>query len=419
MRSIRYSRDVDVIPCGLDAMEPGPALAAILSSIDVDEVSGCDRIVVLRAHQRMASHYQAHVYADMSSVVDAMADEGDDEQWAAESAAAEIRGALRLTRRAADLELALALDMRRRLPDVHAGLVAGTIDVRRARVIAGGTAHLPDAAAAAVATQALADAPRLTTGQLAALIRRLAVANDPEDARNRFELAVEQRRLVTEADASGTAHLLGLDLPPDRVSAVRARINRLARQLKTKDEARSMDQLRADVFLDLLAGKAIAGGARDGGVEIRVDLETLAGLSEQPGEVAGCGPVIADIARRVADQQHDVQWRYTVTDPRSGMPLACGNVRRRPTASQRRQVEALYPTCVFPGCRMPARGCDLDHRIPWAEGGSTTVESLGPLCRHDHVIRHGAGWRYRRLPNGDHEWTTRFGHTYTTSGLPP
>ncbi len=400
-------------------MEPGPALAAILASIDVDEISGYDRIVVLRAHQRMASHYQAHIYADMSSVVDAMADEGDDEPWAAASAAAEIRVALRLTRRAADSEVALALDLHRRLPEVHAGLVAGVIDVRRAKIIAGATAHVSDAAAAAVAAQALADAPRLTTGQLAALIRRLAVAVDPEDARNRFELAVEQRRLVTEADASGTAHLLGLDLPPDRVSAARARIDRLARQLKTKDEARSMDQLRADVFLDLLAGKAVGEGARVGGVEIRVDLETLAGLSEHPGELAGYGPVIADIARRVADQQHHARWRYTVTDPDSGMPVATGITRRRPTASQRRHVEALHPTCVFPGCRMPARGCDLDHRIPWAEGGPTTVDSLGPLCRHDHVVRHAARWRYRRLPNGDHVWTTRLGHTYTTSGLPP
>ena len=71
---------------------------------------------------------------------------------------------------------------------------------------------------------------------------------------------------------------------------------------------------------------------------------------------------------------------------------------------------------------MPARDCDLDHRIPWAEGGTTRIEDLGPLCRHDHGIRHAAGWTYKILPNGEIEWASRLGHIYRTggsSGLPP
>ena len=100
------------------------------------------------------------------------------------------------------------------------------------------------------------------------------------------------------------------------------------------------------------------------------------------------------------------------------MPLHVGTTKRRPTASMRRTVEATYRTCIFPGCRMPARGCDLDHRIPWAEGGHTSTECLAPLCRHDHCIRH-RGWTYRQLLNGDHLWTSPLNHTYTTSGTPP
>ncbi len=52
------------IPGNLDVLEPGPVLAGFLASIDVSEVSGLDQIVVLRAHRRMVSHYQANVYRD-------------------------------------------------------------------------------------------------------------------------------------------------------------------------------------------------------------------------------------------------------------------------------------------------------------------------------------------------------------------
>jgi hypothetical protein len=64
------SNQVEGIPRGLDTMEPGPELTAWMSAIEVDTLSGYDRVVVLRAHQRLVSHYTAHVYADMSALAD-------------------------------------------------------------------------------------------------------------------------------------------------------------------------------------------------------------------------------------------------------------------------------------------------------------------------------------------------------------
>lgn len=218
---------------------------------------------------------------------------------------------------------------------------------------------------------------------------------------------------------TGTANLLGTDLPPDRVTAATRRINRIARSLRGSGETRTMDQLRADIYLDLLCGSAYGVGGR-GVIDIRVDLETLVELNERPDDLAGYGPVIADIARNVAKHGADGEWRYTVTEPTTGQAILTDITTRRPTAAQRRAVGTRNPTCVFPGCRMPATDCDLDHRIPWSVGGPTTVDLLSPLCRHDHItIRHNAGWTYKRLPNGDHRWTSRLGHTYTTSGTPP
>ncbi len=158
---------------------------------------------------------------------------------------------------------------------------------------------------------------------------------------------------------------------------------------------------------------------RRGTVDIHVDLTTLTRLTDDPGELAGYGPVIADIARQVAENQPGAEWRWTLTDSDSGMTVDNGVTRRRPTHLQRRHIEARHPHCVFPGCRIPAAECDLDHRQPWAHGGPTTTDNLAPLCRHHHQTRHHSNWTHQPLPNGDHQWTSQLGHTYTTSGLPP
>jgi hypothetical protein len=241
--------------------------------------------------------------------------------------------------------------------------------------------------------------------------------SNPDDAKKRLRQGLEDRRIFAQANPDGTADLLGLQLAPHRVSSVNRRINGIALQLNKTDESRAMDQIRADVFIDLLLGDTGESG-RHGGVEISVDLKTLAELSESPGDLAGYGPVIADIARQVAEEQRDTQWRTRVLDE-NGQVIHAGITRRRPDARLKREILANYPTCTFPGCRMPATECDIDHRDPWSEGGHTSFENNGPLCRHDHVGRHQAGWEYIRLPDGRHQWTSPLGHTYTTGGRPP
>ena len=416
-----FDNEHEIIPMDLDQMEPGPYLAAILSSTDLDQLSGHDRVVALRASQRMASHYQAQTLQAMASISDLMHDLDDDFELAHRSAATEIRAALTLTRRAAETELDLAIDTRQRLPQVWEALSRGDIDVRRAHVIVSTTCHLDEDVARGLADRIVARAPMLTTGQLRAAIAKLCLEADPEDAERVYEEAVEDRRMVLEANPTGTADLRGTDLPPDRAVAISRRINRLARRLKAKGETRSMDQLRADVFLDLLEGSLVgaAGDTARGVVDIQVDLETLMNLSDSAGDLAGYGPVVADIARQVTERQRHSSWQFTVTDPDSGQPIHTGTTRRRPAAGQRRYVEARNRTCIFPGCRMPAVDSDLDHRIPWSEGGATETCNLAPLCRHDHCNRHHCGWGYEPLANGDYRWISRLGRTYTTSGMPP
>jgi hypothetical protein len=410
----------EVTPGGLDTMAPGPVLAALLSGLDVAELSGHDRVVVLKAHQRMASHYTAEVYRDMVAVttaVENVVELYDSPAGTPDVAAAEIRAALCLTRRAAEGELSFALDLKERLPKVWNALAAGHIDLRRTRVIVSGTSHLPEPVAREVSDRILDQAGGLTTGQLAAHIRKQCIQTNPDDAQDRYDKATDQRRVVTYPTPDGTTTLYGSDLPPDRAAAAMARINRIARSLRNNAETRTMDQLRADVLLDLLEGTATAHGTARGMVDIHVDLDTLAELADSPAELAGYGPVIADIARQISHRQQSSEWRFTITDPDNSQILHTGTTRRRPTTAQQRQVHARYQSCVFPGCRMPATSCDLDHRTPWAEGGTTTIDQLAPCCRHDHTIRH-TGWAYTRLKNGDHRWTSPLGHTYATRSPP-
>jgi hypothetical protein len=410
------------LPEGFEDLRPGPELAALVWSLDRKKLSPADRVRLLQAHQKLVSHFQARAYADMAAIWEfeegpnSSGDVADDFRFAVQ----EIRAALRLSRRAAEVELSNAIDYWHRLPRVGDELSLGWIDIRRARVIAQETGHLPEGTARNVVEQTVWEARRLTTGQLGAFLRRYIVKDDPESAQLRYEESLAERRLAVEAEPEGTASVFGLHLSPDRVEAAMAFINDLATSLRGEGDMRSLDQIRADVFLDLLAGHPLDSTSnRRGSVDLLVDLATLAGLSEAPGELGGYGPIIADISRRVAEAQELAEWRYRVTDPENGTVVAEGTTRRRPSRKLRRTVEGRDPRCVFPGCRVPARRCDFDHTRPWAIAKETSAENGAPICEGDHVVRHDAGWNYQRMSDGDYLWTSPFGLQYTTSGRPP
>jgi hypothetical protein len=374
--------------------------------------------VVERLRDRAGSLARAHAefLAAVWDVVAAVSDGDEVDEFAAD----EVRAALSLTRRAADALVDLAWQVRVRLPAVWHALRAGDIDVPRARVIVDGVTHLDDATARLAVEEILKGAGERTTGQLRARLRRLVIEIDPAGESERYRQGVEGRRVIVDANTDGTANLCGWDLPADRALSAMAHVDRLARAAGTAGDDRTIDQRRVDVFLDLLEGRAVDDGrvVRHGGVDIRVGLETLVGRSEEPGEIPGWGPVIADVARRVADANTSGRWRYSVVGDDNHV-LATGVTRRRPLADQRRHVESQDPTCVFPGCRMPASQSDLDHTRSWAAGGATVTDNLAPLCRHDHRLKHEGGWQLSRGPAGTHIWTSRLGRTYETRPQAP
>jgi hypothetical protein len=342
------------LPDGLSGLAPGAELGSVLAAIDRSQISGFEQVVVLQTWSRQVAHAQAELYASMTAVAEAearLAGRDGDVIDDFELASSEIRAALTWTRRAAESHLDLALCLVEKYPQVWSALHRGTIDLPRARVIINQTCHLDRDTSRAVAHAALELAGRQTTGQLRARIQRLVIAVDPGSARRRYEQSLEERRITAEPTSSGTANLFGLDLPAADTSAAMRRINRLARAAKAANDPRTMDQVRADVFLDLLNGRD--AGQRRGEravVELRVDLTTLAGLDDNPAEIPGWGPVIADVARQVAREQ-DAEWRRSQT-PRPGRSSTSG-----PPVADRPVVNNATWNPAIPLASSPVAGC--------------------------------------------------------------
>ncbi|MDX1468534.1 MAG: DUF222 domain-containing protein [Acidimicrobiia bacterium] len=414
------------VPGNLESIASGPFLAAILASIDRSRLNGHDAVRVLEADARMESYFASLKYESMAEVAfsPASGPQADVARGpeALEFASEEVGSVLHLTRRAADSELGFALSLRSALSRVAEALREGRIDVRRAKVFERELVGADAATAELVCDRVLDAASELTTGQLRARVQRLVMEAEPEAAEDRYQAGLCERALLDEANPDGTANLKGVSLPPDRVRAIRRKVNRLARKAKDAGDDRTMDQLRADIFLDLLQGKIAKpskGSPRldRGSVHLTASLETLARLAETPGELDGYGPVLADITRQVAQEQTAAEWTFSVSDDQ-GHLVHVGTTSKRPSKRVERRVRASYPTCVYPGCRMPSVDCDLDHRRPRSEGGATCPCNLAPLCRRHHRAKHEGGWRLEWTAVG-HLWTSPLGHTYATPHHPP
>lgn len=408
-------------PADLDTIPPGLLLAVVLSSLDRDRLSGFERVELLKARSRLISHLQAELYADIHAVSQAVSElDRFEHRDGFYITASEVQAALTLTRRAGEVHTDLAFQLRERLPGVWRALHDGLIDLAKARVLSDQTCHLPRQLAQQVTEAALERAPDQTTGQLRARIQRLIISIDPAAAKDRYEEKLKERRVIAEMTDAGTANLHGLDLPPADANAAMRRINRLARGLKANGDKRPIDQIRADILLDLLTGSSQDQnqGADRGVIDVRVEMTTLAGIDDHPGEIPGFGPVIADVARQIVDEQPDSEWRITTTDD-TGHPVGVVTTKRRPTTAQKRIVETRNPTCVYPGCRFDSAQCDLNHEIPWAQTHRTTTRELGPLCRHHHNNHHHRGWKQEQIRPGVYRWTSPLGHTYIVEPDPP
>jgi hypothetical protein len=190
-----------------------------------------------------------------------------------------------------------------------------------------------------------------------------------------------------------------------------------------------------------------------GSVNLTVPLATWLGLSGQPGEAAGHGPLDAATSRDLASRIVG-QWCLTVTgsdgraighgcaragpgppgyggDPRqwlAGVKIrwleteSCGHAREtrayQPSPALRHLIKTRDRTCCFPGCRRAARWCDDDHTVPFDQGGRTCECNLAPLCRRHHAAKQAQGWHLEQPRPGTFIWTLPGGRTKTVTPRP-
>ncbi|MDT3315789.1 DUF222 domain-containing protein [Microbacterium sp. KSW4-11] len=191
-------------------------------------------------------------------------------------------------------------------------------------------------------------------------------------------------------------------------------------------DQRSTDQVRADVFADLLlAGTpalddthdTTAGplGAIRARVQVLVPAATLTGQDDGPCDLAGRSPIDPATARTLAGGTHI--WERLFHDPTTGVTVSTDSYRV--PSGMRRFLQARDQHCRFPGCRIAAIRCEVDHTHDHALGGRTELTNLAHLCQRHHSMKQFTAWRVRQLGGGVLEWTSPLGRTYREDAPTP
>jgi hypothetical protein len=162
--------------------------------------------------------------------------------------------ALRLTEADANDMVMTARSLNNRLPRTRMLMDAGELDFARATKVAKATAWLSDSAAGTADAALMKRLKGKDIEQVRDAARNAAKNADPVGAIRRTAQRRFDRKLTLTRHNAATAKLAINGAPADRAAAAYTRIDQAAAKLKTDGEPRTLDQLRADLTLDLLLG---------------------------------------------------------------------------------------------------------------------------------------------------------------------
>lgn len=351
---------------------------------------------------------------------------------AVRSAAADVGARVQLTDNQVRNRAHTATVLAQRCPQVRAGFLAGEISEQNAAITAELAASLPgddpevwtrfdDAVAESAATS--------VPGKFRLRARAARERAHRESLTARHARAAADRRVDVRPELDGMA-FIGALVPAERARSIDSDLDQRARHLGSLEgETRTVAQIRADVFTDLLLGADSGGGtsvrghsttgssSNDGGrkplitatVRITIPALTVLGHGDEPATLDGYGPIPLDVAKELAAGAPS--WIRVLTHPVTSTIVDVDRRAYKVPADIRRMLHTLHPTCVFPGCSRPADDCDYDHRRRWKDGGGTSVVNGQPLDGRHHPIKDETLWRSERDPvSGRIAWTSPSGY---------
>jgi hypothetical protein len=414
--------------------EPMPSPEAALS-FELAAISVFDGVI----RQIQAEQYRRVQRArDLAAVVDGVTDAstGSQRDLAARSFVAELATTLGVHEASAARTIAEAELLTGPRIETLDALERGELGMTQVRSVLELTQALPPSVADAVervaldAAAAAADGTVSTNAEVRRRMRRVRERMHPESLAVRRSRAADERRVCVDPAPDGMAWL-SVFLEAERALAITQRLDALAaretstggQNLPCLTDARTTSQRAADLAADLLLGGSLTDGerTREGAgatgavrprLNVTVPVMTLLGLSDEPAELDGYGPIDADTARRLS--AHAPSMRRILVHPETGAVLSYGREHYRAPADLDGFVRWRDGRCRFPGCARRADLADLDHTRAFAHGGLTDAANLAALCRHHHRLKHESGWHVEHEPGGIMRWTSPAGHLLRT-----
>lgn len=414
---------------------PGAATLARLSEIDPNSLSASDRIDYLTALDRQDGWLYALRQRAIAAVAGLSPSEGGGPlSGVDETEREDISTALRLAPATAQSRIDIARTLVNNLPNTCSALATGEISSAHASVIARETAAAirdgaPESVIFEIEQRAIAYAEFHTPGQVANHVRNSVAKFAPEEFEEVTTRATALRRVTCYNEADGMSTVVAILPAADAqivMNSIEAFILRQEQIAKGADNLiatsadfaqLTSDQKRADALSAICSNflsdisETVTPQRRPLTVNVTIDLPTLLGLAENPGQLAGYGPIPASVARELAS---DGRWRRFITEPQTGNLLDFGRESYEPPQQLKDFLIARDRTCRFPGCRRSALLSDLDHAQSWESGGSTSLENIGALCRRHHRLKTHDGWKIDSFSDGSCTWTSPLGKQFFT-----
>lgn len=368
------------------------------------------------------------------------------EEYGESLAAAEVGATLRMPDRTATQLIKQAQLLVDHFPATVEALQLGRISRRHAIVVAQECCDVPQQEVPEFEEQLLDIARGTTAAKLGHRARRLREELHPESLTVRRKKKVLERSVSVEPCRDGMAWLSAY-LPAEQAYGIANRLDVTARSLQGPGEHRTLGQLRADVFSDLLthacvsdptvnrtheddssassgsplqvASEPAAAGYRGVTARVMVTVPVLTLLGGiEPAELDGYGPIDAGTARKLAG--HAPSFTRLLTHPETGAVLSVGRTRYKPPKDLQDWVRIRDRTCRHPGCNRTAMNCEIDHTTPWSQGGETRANNLAALCKKHHMFKTLGFWKHRQPEDGTLHVTSVAGRRYTTTpGMVP